>query len=267
MNFCSVIITTFKRPQFLREAIESVLKQSFRDFELIVVNDDPAGAEVQEIVSSFRDPRIVYVKNKTNLGSAKSLNVGLGKAKGKYIAILDDDDVWLSSEKLKEQVGFLEKYKKHVLVGTNFVAVDAESGREIIKSRIPATDGELRKKFFKNNPFAHSSVMFRKETAVSVGGYDESLLRGKDYDLWLKLAKKGKVAVLREHFLKYREAGYESRNLVKQRYEDAKWTLEVMRRHRRDFPNSFFPYLRQRFRYLVFKLLLIFPMPYKIYKS
>lgn len=262
----SVIITTFRRPRFLREAIGSVLSQSFGDFELIVVDDDPTGVETAEIVFSFKDSRIVYVKNGKNLGSARSLNVGLRQARGEYVAILDDDDVWLSSEKLKEQFDFLEKYKKHVLVGTNFIAVDSASGKEIVKSRIPATDGELRKNFFKNNPFAHSSVMFRKETAVSVGGYDEALPRGKDYDLWLKLAKKGKVAVLKEYFLKYREAGFEDRNLVKQRYEDAKWTFIVMRRHRREFPNTFLPLMFQWFRYSIFKLLLNFPAIYKIYK-
>ncbi len=263
----SVIITTFRRPKFLREAVDSVLSQSFKDFELIVVNDDLTGSEVDEIVGSFRDPRIVYVKNKENLGSARSLNVGLGKVRGEYVTILDDDDAWLSPEKLKKQVEFLDKNREYVLVGTNMIVVDASSGKEIVRSKIPAADGELRKIFFKNNPFAHSSVVFRKETAVSLGGYDETLPRGKDYDLCLKLAKKGKVAVLPDYFLKYREAGFEDRDLVKQRCEDAKWTLEVMKRHRREFPGSFLPYLSQRFRYLFFRLLLVFPILYKIYKS
>ncbi|MFH0712277.1 MAG: glycosyltransferase [Candidatus Jorgensenbacteria bacterium] len=262
----SVVITTFRRPTYLRGAIASVLKQDFKNFEVIVVNDDPTDVETDKVISSFSDSRIIYIKNKKNLGSAKSLNVGLETAKGEYAAILDDDDVWASPEKLKKQADFLDKNREHVLVGTNMIVVDAGSGKEIIKSRIPAADEELRRLFFKNNPFAHSSVMFKRKVAVSLGGYDETLPRGKDYDLWLKLAKKGKVAVLPDYFLKYREASFENRNLVKQRYEDAKWTLEVMRRHRREFSNTFLSYLRQWSRYIVFRIILKAPFIYKFFK-
>ncbi|MCP6720033.1 MAG: glycosyltransferase [Patescibacteria group bacterium] len=263
----SVIITTFKRPQFLREAIRSVLSQKFEDFELIVVNDDPSGAEIDGIVSSFKDSRIFYIKNKENFGSARSLNVGLNQAKGDYIAILDDDDAWISKEKLGRQVEFLDRSKEYVLVGTNTVVVDAQSGKEIVKSQISSADEELRKSFFRSNPFAHSSVMFRKEKALEVGGYDESLPRGKDYDLWLKLAKKGKVSVLPDYFLKYREATFKDRNLVRQRYKDAKWTLEVMKRHYQDFSNTQVFYLLQWLRYSIFKILLKIPFVYKIFKT
>ncbi|MCH7759750.1 glycosyltransferase, partial [Patescibacteria group bacterium] len=190
-----------------------------------------------------------------NLGSAKSLNVGLNQSQGDYIAILDDDDAWISKKKLSWQVKFLEEHPEYVLLGTNMIVVDAVSGSEIVRSQIPTSDEELRNLFFQNNPFAHSSVMFRRGIAAAVGGYDENLPRGKDYDLWLKLAQKGKIAVLPDYFLKYREATFEQINLVKQRYEDAKWTLVVMRRHRRKFPHSFLPYVSQWFRYLVFKIL------------
>jgi len=262
----SVVITTFKRPWFLREAIESVLSQNFKNFELIIVNDDPAGEEIDRMISSFRDSRIVYVKNKENLGSTKSLNVGLRTAKGEYIAILDDDDVWLSKEKLSYQVRFLDENPEYVLLGTNGVIVDAASGKEITKSNYPADDKELRKMILKSNPFAHSSVMFRREIAEAVGGYDESLPRGKDYDLWLKLARVGKIAILPDCFLKYREATFAQRNLVKQRYEDAKWTLEVMKRHRRELPSTFWPYICQLLRFIVFGFLMTFPFLYKGYK-
>ncbi len=104
----SVIITTYKRPDYLREAIDSVLKQSFKDFELIIINDDPEGKEVEKILMLQRDPRIIYIKNKENLGGAKSLNIGLKRAKGEYVAILDDDDAWLSRDKLERQISFLD---------------------------------------------------------------------------------------------------------------------------------------------------------------
>ncbi len=217
------------------QAIESVLSQSFKNLELVVVNDDPASSEADKIIFSFKDPRLIYLRNKENVGSAKSLNIGLRQAQGDYIAILDDDDMWTSKEKLSHQIQFLDKNPDHVLLGTNMVVVDADSGKEITRSHFPTTDTELRALLFKNNPFAHSSVMFKRKMIVSLGGYDESLQRGKDYDLWLKLAKNGKIAVLPGHFLKYREAISSEINLVRKRYEDAKWTLEVMKRHRRDF--------------------------------
>jgi glycosyltransferase involved in cell wall biosynthesis len=102
----SVIITTYKRPHYLKEAIDSVLGQSFKDLELIVVNDDPIGFEAEKIVLSYDDPRVVYVKNEKNLGGVKSLNIGLKTAKGEFVAILDDDDVWLDKDKIQKQVSF-----------------------------------------------------------------------------------------------------------------------------------------------------------------
>jgi len=259
----SVIITTFNRPELLREAMKSVFSQDFSNFELIVVDDASPAKEIEEVVRSFSDPRINYVKNVNNLGSAKSLNVGLKAARGEYVAILDDDDVWLSNAKIGKQVKFLDENQDCVLVGTNVVVVDAESDKEIIRTNHPFTDGELRKIIFQNNPFAHSSVMFRKKAALAAGGYDETLPRGKDYDLWLKLSKIGKISVLPDYFLKYREGSFLSGNILRQRYEDAKWTLEVMKRHRHDFPNTPFPYRRQWLRFVTFKFLLRAPFLYR----
>ena len=81
MKKVSVIITTYKRPDYLWQAIESVLKQTFKDFELIIVNDDPESQSLEKIISSYKDPRIIYIKNEKNLGGAKSLNLGLKAAK------------------------------------------------------------------------------------------------------------------------------------------------------------------------------------------
>ena len=90
----SVIIPTYRRPEFLRKAIESVLRQTFRDFELIVV-DDFSGGNTSEVVRTFTDTRIRFVQHKTRRGGAVARNTGIGKAQGKYIAFLDDDDEWL----------------------------------------------------------------------------------------------------------------------------------------------------------------------------
>ena len=238
-SLVSVIITTFNRPAYLREAMAGALNQDYRNFELIVV-DDASGPETRQMVESFRDPRIRYVRNDRNLGSAESLNRGLRAAAGTYVAILDDDDLWLSEGKLSRQVAFLEANPDYVLVGTNVVVVDFETGKEMVRSRASSNDEDIKKNFLLANPIAHSSALYRREAAMQAGGYDVLLERGKDYDLWLKLARKGKVTVLPDYFLKYREVpvGGKARNALAMRAKDAKFKLKVVWRHRREYPHA-----------------------------
>ncbi len=251
----SVIITTFRRSAYLKKAIASVLEQELSSFEVIVVNDDPADAETSKVVSSFGDSRIVYIKNEKNLGSTKSLNVGLETAKGEYAAILDDDDEWICKDKLSRQVAFLDNHPEHVLVGTNSVVVTYKDDKEITRTGVPEKDKELRERMLTANPFAHSSVLYRRETALSFGGYDWSLPRGKGLDLKLKLGKQGKMAVFPEACLKYREASEKERNIITARAEDVKATLRVVLRHRKEYPRAFRAILVLIFRVCAFSLL------------
>lgn len=253
----SIIITTFNRPQFLVNAVDSVLSQDFKDFELIIVNDASSDDKTEDIILSYKDARINYIKNDINLGSAKSLNVALKAAKGDYIAVLDDDDAWISKDKLSEQIEFLDKNVDHVCVGTNVVVVDYESGKESTRSAIPYHDIELRKRFLKMNPIAHSSVVFKREAALAAGCYDEALSRGKDYDLWLKLAKQGKIAVLPKHHLLYRESSFKQRDILHMRKEDSKAVRFLIWKYRKDYPGFFVSYLKSTFRYLVFSSLIV----------
>ncbi len=251
----SVVITTFNRSQFLVHAIESVLTQDFKDLELIVVNDASTDSETEKCIVSYKDARICYIKNNKNVGSAKSLNIGLQAARGDYIAILDDDDEWISKEKLREQIKFLVGNSDHVLIGTNVVIVDYVSRREITRTFIPQRDADLRKNLLKTNPIAHSSAVYRRDVALSVGGYDESLPRGKDYDLWLKLAQKGKISVLPQHYLMYRETTFKRKNFIKMRKKDAKAVMAIQWKYRRDYSGFLASYLISSFRFLTFSLL------------
>jgi len=257
----SVIITTFRRPAYLKKAVASVLGQDFGNFELIIVNDGPADAETDAVVSSFRDDRIKYLRNGENLGGAKSLNIGLGAATGKYIAILDDDDEWICGDKLSRQVGFLEKRADYVLVGTRMVVVNYADDKEIVRPEVPEDDKELRKRMLTANPFAHSSILYPREVALSLGGYDSSLLRGKDLDLILRLGKKGKVAVLPDYCLKYREASNKERNIIVARLRDAKATLKVVWRYKQSYPRGFSALVVQVFRVFVFSILWVIILP------
>lgn len=258
----SVVITTYNRPQYLGEAIQSVLDQHFADFELIIVNDNPSDTKTDEVVRAYADDRIQYIKNKKNLGGTKSLNVGLHAARGEYVAILDDDDMWASPEKLEHQVRYLDEHKDVVAVGTNMIVIDP-AGREIGKRQYLTSDTEIKRNFFRANSIAHSAVLYRKAVARSVGGYDESLPRGKDYDLWLRIGTKGKLAVIPEYFVKYRK-DYPN---VKKRLADMKATSRVMWRHRNKYPHFWIPYLLAQVYCVIFRVLTFFPFLYQIYRK
>lgn len=195
----SIILPTYNGSRFIEQAIKSVLKQSYEDFELLTI-DDGSTDNVAEVISQFseRDPRIIYLRNEKNLGIQKSLNKGLREAKGEYIARIDDDDEWIDKDKLKAQIDFLDNSPEHVLVGTGAVWVN-EEGQELYRGFKPETDYDIRKKILIRNCFIHSAVMLRKDVAIRVGGYDESsdVRNFEDYDLWLKLGVVGNLANLR----------------------------------------------------------------------
>jgi len=264
----SVIITTYKRSRFLVEAIKSVLNQSFKDFELIIVDDDPDGKEAEKIALSYNDSRIVYFKNKENLGGTKSLNIGLRLAKGEYIAILDDDDVWLSRDKLEKQVYFLDNNPGYVIVGTNSLTVEGDTEREIsgpIKDWPKTKDA--KRMLFSKLFFPHSSVLYRKREALLAGGYSEQLIRAKDLDFYFKISKFGKIGFLSECLVKHREVLKEERDIVETRYIDSVFQRKVFWKHRIKKAHFWISFLRINLRCLLFFLFRIFPTPYYIYRE
>lgn len=196
----SVIIPTYNRAHLLGRAIQSVLNQTYKDFEIIVV-DDGSTDNTEEVMKGFDDRRIRYIRLSQNSGgSSVPRNIGLKAARGEYIASLDDDDFWLDKDKLKSQVEFLEDYPDYVLVGTNSVVVN-ENGHELARSLLPQEDEEIRGKLLEQNCFVHGSVMFRKAAMRIFAGY--SRIEGTHYsgysaddDLWLKLGTVGKFTNL-----------------------------------------------------------------------
>jgi glycosyltransferase involved in cell wall biosynthesis len=196
----SIILPTYNGEKYIRRAIESILSQSFSDWELIIINDcssDNTEIILKEYIA--KDVRIFYIKNEINLGVHKSLNKGLKEAKGDYIARIDDDDEWIDKDKLKKQIEFLENNKDYVLVGTGVVLVDIY-GNEINRYLMPILDKDIRKKLLRINCFIHSSVVFRKSILDMSGNYDGLL---EDYDLWLRMGVLGKMANLASYSVKY----------------------------------------------------------------
>ena len=195
----TIICSIYNSNKTLPQMIESVLNQTYQDFELILINDGSTDNSL-EIMKEFEkiDNRIVGI-DKKNSGLTKSLNIGLKKAKGEFIARIDADDVWYPA-KLEKQVEFLEQNQEYGLIGTAYNEID-ENGKIIFeKQRLPLliTDEEIRKNIVKFNPFFHSSVMFRREILETIGFYNEKFKYTQDYEFWVRIMSKYKVANLFE---------------------------------------------------------------------
>jgi glycosyltransferase involved in cell wall biosynthesis len=230
----TIILPAYNGGKWIKEAIKSALAQIFSDFELIVI-DDCSKDNTKEIVLGMAkdDKRIIYIKNDTNMGLARTLNLGLAAAKGKYAARLDQDDEWIDKDKLKKQVEFLEENPDHVLIGTGVIMID-NSGAEISRFLMPETDAQIRAKLLRANCFVHTSVVFRVKSAQDIGGYSAEKM-SEDHDLWLRLGHVGKFANLQEYCVQYlfHPAGLNSQNKILR----LKQNLMFAREHKDVYPN------------------------------
>ena len=163
----SVVMPVYNEERYLPQAIESILGQTYQDIEVIIVNDGSSDRS-EDIILSYHDPRIRYVKQ-DNRGLAVSLNHGLSLARGEYIARMDADDVSFPL-RLERQVSFLENNAAYVLVGT-WAEIWSEEQKTRRIHKHPSSDALLRTFLLFDNPFVHSSVMFRTEVARRIGGY------------------------------------------------------------------------------------------------
>lgn len=236
----SILLPVCGKAPYISEAIESVLKQNLRDWELIVISDPPIGKEVEKVIEEYlqKDSRFSYLKNETRMGFQRSLNQGLEILKGKYVARIDDDDVWLDPEKLKKQIEFLESNPDYVLIGTGAVVINHE-GKELYRFLEPESDNQIREYILYRNPFLHSSVVYRKNIVLSFGGYDEKLKGADDYDLWLKLGTIGKLHNFPYFWLKFR-APRNNDNIARvPRYLRTKEKIQIIKKHRKNYPHFF----------------------------
>ena len=202
----SVVMSVYNEERHVEEAIRSILDQTFKDFEFIVV-DDGSTDKTPQILRSFSDPRLKIIRQR-NMGLTKALNRGISLAEGEYIARMDADDVSLP-ERLERQVKFLDENPEVGIVGTAYYEIDAE-GRILGRERFPTRDEDLRKVLIRYNPFFHASVMIRRTVFEKVGLYDESFPYAQDYELWFRVARHFKLANLPEFLMMRR---YEMKNI------------------------------------------------------
>ena len=194
----SVVMPVFNGEKYLQEAIESILIQSFKDFEFIIVNDGSTDNSLN-IIKSFDDDRIVII-NQKNMGLPTALNNGIEKSISQYIARMDADDISLPN-RLDLQYQYLEKNRDVVAVGGHVEIID-EDGEYIYTAKQPNTWEEI-KNTFPQTPFFHSCVMFRKKQFIQVGGYFNVPI-AEDNILFINLAKIGKLINLDSKLIKYR---------------------------------------------------------------
>ena len=199
----SVVMSAYNGECFLREAVESILDQSFRDFEFIVINDGSTDGSAAMLDSYQRNDPRVRVYHQENSGLVESLNRGCKLARGKYIARMDADDIALRN-RLMYQVEFMEKHPEVGVVGGAIEVINA-SGKSLQPDRHPCEDHEINQALLRGDtPLVHPTVLMRKDALVSVGGYRKVVLDSEDYDLWLRIADHWKLANLDVPVLKYR---------------------------------------------------------------
>ena len=199
----SVILPVFNAQIYLRESIESILSQSFTNFELIIINDGSTDQSL-EIIQSYTDERIKLI-NQANAGLPISLNRAIVVAKGQYLARQDADDISLPS-RLAEQAAYLDEHPTCALLGSwaNILLDNSPTDRAL---QHPHLNGDIALKLLFFNCFVHSSVMIRKCALEKSGLYPEERNKfpPEDYDLWLRISKSFEVANIPKALLQYRE--------------------------------------------------------------
>ena len=225
----SVVMTTFNAERFIQEAVESILNQTFSDFEFIIV-DNQSRDNTVDIIRSFHDPRICLIQNEQNLGQTKALNIGLRQARSELIARMDADDV-AYPQRLKEQYEFLQK-NPHIAVVSGWRLDIDEDGKPLILFKNEADPIMLRCHLATSGDLTswcmvHSAAMMRKKALEAVGFYHEqsgdSSGYPQDYDLWSRLLVKDfQFANIPRLLIKYR---------IRSSSESRGWH-EIMLQHR-----------------------------------
>jgi len=196
----SVFMAAYNAEEFIEGSINSILNQSFKDFELIIVNDGSTDQTVA-IVEQIKDPRIKLVHNPKNIGLQATRNRLLDLATGKYIAILDSDDI-ASTDRLETQVSFLENHSNIALCGGHADVIDENHQFTGIRYIQPC-DETLETFMLFGNPFINSTVLFRTEVFLELKGYRD-YAPAEDFDLFVRIAANHKIANLDKTLVKYR---------------------------------------------------------------
>ncbi len=231
----SIITPTYNRADLIGQTISSVIAQTYTNWELIII-DDASTDTTQEVVESFakKDNRIHYIRREHHAGISANRILGIEKASGKYIAMIDSDDIWIDHDKLAKQVAFLESHSGYALVGTQIQTIDTV-GTPIGTMIFETSDDKIRSRILLRNQFAQSSVLFSKKAALDVGSYNTSYTVNEDYDFWLALGTKYKFANIPDIATGYR---VHDKSIIRQRrLLAAGLHLDIIKKYRHQYPS------------------------------
>ena len=235
MTKVSVLMSVYNGEHYLPEAVESILEQTFKDFEFVIVDDGSKDSTWQMLTKyAAQDARIVLIRNHENIGLQRSLNKGLYQTRGELIARMDADDVSLS-DRLKLQTHFLDSHPEIGALGTAIEFID-EQGISRGKDHVPVDHESLQALLLVNNCLHHSSMMIRRSLVQKVGEYDEKMRYVEDYDLWWRLSRLAGIANLPDVLVRRRYRGKSITWLY--RHEMLKAALELSLRAVRESLNG-----------------------------
>ncbi|MFA5792117.1 MAG: glycosyltransferase [Candidatus Paceibacterota bacterium] len=202
-SLVSVIMTTYNAERFIDEAIQSILNQTLKNYELIII-DDCSKDNTWNIIEGYskKDNRIRALRHEHNLGSCETLNEGKKMSRGDYIAVMDNDD-WSYPDRIEKQASFLDVHPDVGLVGGAMEIMD-ENGVIKAMREYNLTDDVIRKKIFRYSPFSHPLIMYRRSVLEKVGFSNCTFAPADDYELYFRMGKISKFANLPDTLLKYR---------------------------------------------------------------
>jgi glycosyltransferase involved in cell wall biosynthesis len=233
MTTISVVLPTYNRPKLLKKAVDSVLRQTYTDFELIIV-DDASDIPVFEIVKkAYNDNRIEIYRNEQNKGVSYCRNLGADLAEGEFLAFIDDDDRWKEGKLQKQIDKFSDLNEEYAAIYTGNERV---KDNEVLKTRIPEQSGdvypEILEEFF---IFPFTSLMIKEEPFFEIGGFDLDMNRGEDWDLIIRLSAKYKIAAIKQVLV---ERGFHGDNISQEKEHNYKARQAIWDKHHDRYTNT-----------------------------
>ena len=226
----SVIMPVYNMAEFVGEAIDSILQQTFSDFEFIII-DDASDDGTDLVIRSYIDKRIVFVRNDFNIGNYASRNKGMRQARGKYIAVMDADDIAMP-ERLERQIDYLEKHSDILAVGTDCLFLSNDKLKNVVNSY-----QDILIALLENNSFVHPSLTIRTDILRQLNGYDEQYYYSADYDLACRLTLLGKVENLAIPLMQYR--WHSSQISLSNKVRQKSYADEIRRKYQLSFINRY----------------------------
>ncbi|KQT33879.1 hypothetical protein ASG22_17415 [Chryseobacterium sp. Leaf405] len=219
----SVILPAFNAEKYLSDAVDSILSQSYTDFELLIINDGSSDS-TKDIILGYNDKRIRYIENERNLGLIETLNKGILLSKGKYIARMDADDI-CDLSRFEIQIDFMEKNTEYIICSSSRKEF-TENISQYHLSMLPVDNISIRIHSVFSTPFTHPAVMFRSDIIKENNLFFEKDFKyAEDYQLWIKILQYGKGYNFKLPLLYYRNTPNSQTNVGASQIEDRKKTI------------------------------------------